>query len=487
MKAAAVAEQGILQTAGLNDPAPFDMKRHLHGAHLGQALASAASPRPFNVLTVLVDFPDKEHVEEAQYFQDLIYGETGSVRAYYQGQSQGRLDITPNQTLVWMRLPRDYTFYVNNNYGFGSYPHNSQGMVADIVAQLVQMKVDLSIYDNDGDGYVDGLLVVHAGTGAELSGKATDMWSHKWQVQAIPVGSVYVSEYAVMPEYWVWPTTKMTIGVFCHEAGHLFGLPDLYDIDGSSYGLHYWDIMATGSWLGSYGDHPCGFSAPQLLSLGFREPRSVPFTRQVTLGPNEFVRIPVAHGDTGKFYTVGYRRKAGQDAKLPFGGIQVCRVDHSMHGNASEWTPGADPTRHYEVAQIQPDNEWALERRTAGKYGLRGDLYPLWKDDGSGWVTIFGPTTEPSSKWYDGSETNVSMKVVGDVTQTSDTITVEVSSMSLQGDVNGDGVVDAEDINALVQILFFGAPATEGADVLGDGELDARDLNKLIDIVYYGG
>jgi len=39
----------------------------------------------------------------------------------------------------------------------------------------------------------------------------------------------------------------MTIGVFCHELGHAFGLVDLYDTDNSSYGTGYWSLMSSGS------------------------------------------------------------------------------------------------------------------------------------------------------------------------------------------------------------------------------------------------
>ena len=38
------------------------------------------------------------------------------------------------------------------------------------------------------------------------------------------------------------------MGVYCHEIGHtFFGLPDLYDLDGSSYGVGNWSLMSYGS------------------------------------------------------------------------------------------------------------------------------------------------------------------------------------------------------------------------------------------------
>ena len=44
--------------------------------------------------------------------------------------------------------------------------------------------VDFKPYDNDGNGYVDAFVVVHAGAGGEETGKHGDIWSHKWTLPA---------------------------------------------------------------------------------------------------------------------------------------------------------------------------------------------------------------------------------------------------------------------------------------------------------------
>ena len=36
--------------------------------------------------------------------------------------------------------------------------------------------------------------------------------------------------------------------MFCHEFGHAFGLPDLYDTDGGAEGVGWWDLMSSGNW-----------------------------------------------------------------------------------------------------------------------------------------------------------------------------------------------------------------------------------------------
>ena len=40
--------------------------------------------------------------------------------------------------------------------------------------------VNFAPYDNDGNGFVDAFIVVHAGSGGEETGNSGDIWSHKW-------------------------------------------------------------------------------------------------------------------------------------------------------------------------------------------------------------------------------------------------------------------------------------------------------------------
>ena len=61
------------------------------------------------------------------------------------------------------------------------------------------------------------------------------------------------------------------IGVFCHEFGHVLGLPDLYDTDYSSRGVGYWSMMAGGSWNGG-GLYPSHFDAWSKYQLGWVNP-----------------------------------------------------------------------------------------------------------------------------------------------------------------------------------------------------------------------
>lgn len=54
------------------------------------------------------------------------------------------------------------------------------------------------------------------------------------------------------------------------------------------------------------------------------------------------------------------------------------------------------------------------------------------------------------------------------------------------GDVDGNGIVDIDDVNALVNIMLdFKTPGDYNgqADITGDGNCDIDDLNEVINIM----
>ncbi len=54
---------------------------------------------------------------------------------------------------------------------------------------------------------------------------------------------------------------------------------------------------------------------------------------------------------------------------------------------------------------------------------------------------------------------------------------------SLPGDLNGDGSVDVEDVNLLINMVLGAVPQTDAADLNGDGTADVVDVNALINLV----
>jgi immune inhibitor A len=221
----------------------------------GTLPVSGTSTRNLRAAVILVDFADNpaDTVNyPPSYYEKLIFSvsehPTGSLRDYFLENSNGKLDLTGTVTR-WLRMPQPYSYYVAGKRGFGQYPNNAQKLAEDAVV-VANWEVNFSNLDNDGpdgvpdsgddDGYVDALFIVHAGPGYETTLDTMNIHSHHW---------VFLHEQ-IVDGVRAWPYSMEAedsrTGVFCHEFGHILGLPDLYDRDYGSMGLGGWSLMAYG-------------------------------------------------------------------------------------------------------------------------------------------------------------------------------------------------------------------------------------------------
>jgi immune inhibitor A len=210
------------------------------------------------VIVVLVDFSDKHMTQTQAHFRDLFFSTgvipTGSVREYYTEVTHGLIDLQ-GDVVGPFRMPLTLAQYAHGASGIGGASPNAQTMARDAVI-AADPTVNFTPFDNDGNGFVDAFIVVHAGAGGEQTGNPGDIWSHKWTLAggAKTVDATKIFAYLTVPE-------DSRIGVCAHELGHLlFGFPDLYDTDQSSEGIGNWCLMAAGSWGGG-GDVPVHPSA----------------------------------------------------------------------------------------------------------------------------------------------------------------------------------------------------------------------------------
>ncbi len=371
----------------------------------------------FKLLVVAVQFSDNPGMVTPTFFDNLVFAAPGpgvnSVRDYFDEVSGSTLTLaTVNLpgSLGWVSgLPRPYNGpagYINadgltgtpDDYGWGAFPQNLQGIVWDVIP-LLDPLIDFSQYDNNSDGFVDGLLVVHAGAGAEITGSTNDIWSSSWNLTssggpgvAWTGEGVYVDNFAFVPEYMTTVSpgaSDQTIGVFCHELGHnLFGLPDLYDTDGSSAGAGDWSLMSTGSWNGPgfNGSSPAWPDAWSRMLMGFVSPT------EITLNFTNNLISPVEQYDTvyklaspyltdGEYFLVENRQPMGYDAFLPGRGLLIWHVDEEKwnlwEGNDNECKlyPSCQcPSWHYLVSLEQADGLLQLENNV--NTGDTGDPFP---------------------------------------------------------------------------------------------------------------
>ncbi|MBI5868711.1 MAG: M6 family metalloprotease domain-containing protein [candidate division Zixibacteria bacterium] len=363
----------------------------------------------FNILAICVDFPDKPASVPALEFDTLIFGDVpGSVRDFYHEITYRTLTITTvnlPSSLGWHHLDSSYSSYVNADYGMGIYPHNTQKLCEDLVDK-VDSCVNFADYDNDGDKFVDGVIIVHPGRGAEFTFSTNDIWSHKWGIMPRLRDGVYVSSFTIQPEFWNRPG-DITIGVFAHEIGHLLGLPDLYDLDGSSRGVGKWSLMASGAWNGRLGNSPAHLDAWCKSQLGIIMPLDVTASLSGAIvpatEPQGFAyRLPIDGTGGREYFLVENRQKLGYDSALPGSGLLIWRIDESRMSNMSEWYPGHTTNGNYLVALEQADNLWQMEKNI--NLGDSTDPYP-----GPASTATFSAPTSPSSNAYSGAPSYVTV------------------------------------------------------------------------------
>ncbi|MDZ7820382.1 MAG: M6 family metalloprotease domain-containing protein [Candidatus Marinimicrobia bacterium] len=304
-------------------------------------------------LLILVEFGDRSFTHRPADFDSLMNAEHydyngayGSVRRYYRDASFGRFD--PHFDVAGpVRLDSSWAFY-----GKGD-DENIQSFVHEAVRKADPL-VDFTEYDNDGDGFVDNIYFIYAGYGECFYGADVNtIWPHRWVYHAstLTVDGKRVYDYSASMEFYgTSGTTRTSIGVICHEFGHVCGLPDYYDTDydgsgGNCGGLGQWDLMAGGSWNDG-GRKPPLFNAWSRMYLRWAEPAELSGTEHVTIDPahshNEVRYFPSK--TEGEFFMMENRQRASWDASLPGHGLLIFHVDRN-HAGWSNNTLNCDPAR----------------------------------------------------------------------------------------------------------------------------------------------
>jgi len=215
------------------------------------------------LLMILIQFPDLHFTKTQAEFNGLMNttgyndnGAQGSVHDYFLEVSYGQFNLTTDVAPSIYTADHDMAYY-GADETIGEYTNHSPN-APELMAEAVQKAnadgVDFSQYDNDGDGEVDGIYVIFAGYSQAAGGPADALWSHAGVVAGSPilVDGVNVTKYSCSNELRGNSGTDMTtIGVVCHEFGHICGAPDYYDTDygssgGEYQGTSYWDLMAYG-------------------------------------------------------------------------------------------------------------------------------------------------------------------------------------------------------------------------------------------------
>lgn len=416
------------------------------GAHQS---SSGGRPCPASgvvkIPVILIDFEDnpaRAHAYPPSYFEALLFGTAEGAKSltnYYLENAYGTLEVQGSVT-PWIRSSYPYNgHYVNrdgvvpsdDDNGFDTssgaatgtdHPRNVWGLVKEAV-ELADPYLDFRDFDSDGDGYIDAVIVVHAGCGAELQSclpTADHIWSHQSRLgdyfqQAaehlwpVVVDGVTADVYTLNPE-------DGALGVFCHEFGHTLGLPDLYSTDTLKSRVGRFCLMDYGGWSGvPFGSCPSHLSAWCKSLLGWLVPTGIDSETDpmlepwpVTLSAVEETSVAYRVLDnpagvdwsqpgpgSGEYFLVENRQLRGFDAQLFQGvgasgdGLLLLHVDESQ--------PNNNQLERLLVSVLQADGGGLGQI----DWGTPADLWVPGRE--------LTPWSTPSSQLYDGTFTGVSV------------------------------------------------------------------------------
>ncbi len=378
----------------------------------------------FRGLIILINYTDMQFsMNDANGFYDAMVNThdfkgyqsnhgfvsmTGSVRDYYYDNSNHIFD--PVFDIVGpVDVPYTCTFPQGTN---------NSGPVFSAALMAVDDLVDFSDYDTDGDGYVDMVFFLVAGYSANYSGNNQNyLWPHMYYLWQEPMrDGVGFWLYACSTEIAGWEgyyADVNGIGTFCHEFGHVLGLPDLYDTDysgsgGESRNPGEWSIMAGGSG-NNFGRNPVGYSLYERYALGFTTPELIEadgvYSLQALDQSNTGYRLNTPTQD--EYFLIENRQAGKWDRYLPGHGMMIARVDST---NARIWEQNevnCNPSRMY----------YDLLRARYSGQDSGSDPFP-----GTSGVTSITNFTTPNLRTWDGKFNDFSIL---NITESNRIITFE--------------------------------------------------------------
>lgn len=280
-------------------------------------------------LVVMVQFSDNSFTYGHDYFQRMLnetgYNDFGSARDYYVENSGG--NFLPDFDVYGpVTLAHPMTYYSANDDA------RAYEMVVE-ACRALDGEVNFADYDRDGDGWVDNVYVFYAGYGEADGGGANTVWPHSSNVyrkgSTLLLDGVQIGQYACSNELIANSRTLVGIGTFCHEFGHVLGLPDLYSTtDSSIVTPGYWSLMDHGNYANN-GRCPVALTAYERYFLGWCEPLTLSGAASVRLpSVDRNIGLRINGSDAEEYFILEYRRKSGWDSYAPGAGLLVWHIDY---------------------------------------------------------------------------------------------------------------------------------------------------------------
>lgn len=414
-------------------------------------------------LVLLVSFSNLSIQYTENEWSDEFFGVSGkTVYTYYQEVSGNKSMIVPasesygtdSDGIVKVTLPYAHPNTCN------TVDSRNQALVKDALVSA-DAYVNFADYDSNHDGYISTselhVVTVIAGYERSYSYAVPSVWAHHASIGGTVTPPIldgvslcdgaYSGGYIQVGERH--DGHMATIGTVCHELGHDFGLPDLYDTvdsNGISEGVGYYSLMGSGNWgycsgtVESPGTTPTHLDAWSKTQLGFVTPTVAidPGSYKVISIANDYNVIKIDTADPDEYFLVEYRGNDGFDKGLTcysgYSGIAIWHIDESViEENYRSNTVNGDETHKgvdleeanyavYGGSQLDDNNSMSL---------MYQNLF---------WINeLFGPDTSPNSNLYSGADTGI--RIVIAPPGLSDGVMIHVGPITSIGAIAGTPVV----------------------------------------------
>ena len=343
--------------------------------------------QPKRVPVILANFSDVQ-------FKSTEYSDyKASLEQYWVDNSFGQ--YTPSFDIIGpVNLSNNRKYYGENDED-GDDARSAE-MVAD-ACNLAENLADFTLYDQDGDGRLDAVVIIYAGEGERMDNNLPDaVWEFTDDLETtyeldylVQLDGKTVAACCAVPELQ-GKTKRDGIGTFIHEFAHILGLPNFGTTDGGAQKtLGDWSVMDHGCY-NNEANTPAGFSAYECFYLGWVEPILLDGPMNVrlrdfrTTGDCAIItatgqsNISGISPDPREFYILENRQQSSWDQYLPGHGLMLTKIDYVKNKWESDEVNNVE--RHPCVDLIEADGKapaYKADNLTNGYFGKQGDLFPI--------------------------------------------------------------------------------------------------------------
>lgn len=301
-------------------------------------------PLPLRTPVLLVEFADvrftlsdpvggfNEQLNRPGY---SLNGAEGSAADYFNDNLPGKYTFFFDVFPVVIRLDKNKSYYGEDRTG-GTDIRITE-LIEEACRAASRQGLDFSVYDSFGNGTVNNVAVIYAGTSQAETGIPTDIWPQYNTLTNLNCNGKSIKSSGCSAElsaYGVLKGKMAGIGTFCHEFSHSLGLPDMYDTNGENegQGIALWEslsVMDAGNYLNN------GRTPPYYTAV---EREMLEYPAEIPVPGRYYVMPPVYRGgsvyrinsDTeGEYFLIECRTPYKWDKYIGGEGMIVYRVDKS--------------------------------------------------------------------------------------------------------------------------------------------------------------